>query len=215
MPLLQLTFGYSSVQTCLTLAHPGHATPRLTQVHLQPSLSRLISAQLTSVASLRHSSPQPFHFGTAHLISAPQQLLHACITTKVAPTQYRHCPLVRRLYLCCIRLPGLSFSFRSALTTRTSTIFNITLLDTRTSMHSSSLPAHHLAPSFTLFTGGGGGGGVVWWTVFYDFKFVLTAMLIVLYIHTHNNRPHVSLSTCLLFCLVLVLLLFTCMTLYD
>jgi hypothetical protein len=64
----------------------GLASPRLI-----PATSRLTSFRLVfnpaSVASFQHSSPQFLHFGTAHLISALQQVCHTCIATEVVPTR--------------------------------------------------------------------------------------------------------------------------------
>ena len=63
-------FGSSSVPLCLTPAqlYLGSSSAQPQSPHFSTArLSRLISAQLASVASLRHSSPQSPHFSTARL----------------------------------------------------------------------------------------------------------------------------------------------------
>ena len=147
------------MQTHLTLVHPGYATPRL--MHSGSFLAQ----------------PQLFHFGTAclsylTLLIFGQASSHLDFLTahsrlhryaKVVPPQKTHFPPVRRLLLCCMQLPGHSFSFRIHIVPVPSHthINNSTSLDTHTTTHSSSLPIHHLAPSFTLFTGGREGSIVV------------------------------------------------------
>lgn len=134
-----VTFGSSSLaQTHLTSAHPGHATPHLTPACFGPalpqftacfwpSLSCLTVAQLTSIQL--HNGFLDCHEGYS--------------------TRYRHSLLVWRLFYLAAWLPGLSSSSHSALPSHTSTTAP-RWIPIHTTMHSSSLPAHHISPSFAL-----------------------------------------------------------------